>query len=85
VIQYFNRILGAEAGAGRGRLSFPAPEVRVDRTVQFDAGLRLRLSETDLGRKVEYSLKVTHWTQTSSVPNNDISRTTFGFNAIIGY
>jgi hypothetical protein len=85
VIQYFNRIFGAEAGAGRGRLTFPAPANREDRTVQFDGGLRLRFSETDLGRRVEYSLKLTHWTLTSNFPELNQSRTTFGFNAIIGY
>jgi hypothetical protein len=85
VIQYFNRIFGAEAGAGRGRLSFPPPADRVDRIVQFDAGLRLRVSETTLGRRVEYSLKVTRWTLTSSIPYYDQTRTTLGFNAVIGY
>jgi hypothetical protein len=85
VIQYFNRMFGAELGAGRGRVTFPAPANREDRTVQFDGGLRLRFSETDLGRRVEYSLKLTHWTLTSNFPELNQSRTTFGFNAIVGY
>jgi hypothetical protein len=91
VIQYFNRILGAEAGAGRGRLLFPAsaspllPEDRMDRLVEFDGGLRVRVSETTLGRRVEYSLKVTRWTLVSNYPGIDQTRTTLGFNAVIGY
>ena len=91
VIQYFNRIVGVEAGGGRGQLTFPAsaspslPTDRIDQTTQFDGGLRLRFSENTLGRRVEYSIKLTHWTLTSNYPNIDQSRTTFGFNAIIGY
>jgi hypothetical protein len=85
VIQYFNRLFGAEAGASRGRISFPAPATRDDRVVQYDGGIRLRLSESALGRKVEYSLKITRWFLTSSEPGIDQSRTVVGFGAVIGY
>ncbi len=90
VIQYFNRIVGVEAGAGRGRGTFPAnppylPVDRVDHSVQFDGGLRLRFSENELGRRVEYSIKLTHWSLTSNYPYVGQSRTTLGVNAIVGY
>jgi hypothetical protein len=85
VIQYLSRVFGVEAGVTRERVSFPAAADRLDRIVQYDAGVRLRLSESALGRKVEYSLKVTRWSVASTVPGLDQSRIVAGFGAVIGY
>ncbi len=84
-IQYLSRVFGVEAGAARGLVGFAAPETRSDRTRQYDAGVRLRLSENTLGRKVEYSFKVGRWTLVSTVPHLDQSRTVVGIGAVIGY
>ena len=84
-IQYLSRLFGVEAGVARSLVGFAAPETRSDRTRQYDAGMRLRLSENDLGRKVEYSFKVGRWTLSSTTPGFDQSRTVVGIGAVIGY
>ncbi|MBZ5639477.1 MAG: outer membrane beta-barrel protein [Acidobacteriia bacterium] len=85
VIQYLTHAFGVEAGTVRERITFPDPSSRVDRVVQYDAGVRVRLSENALGRKVEYSFKVTRWVLTTTVPGQNQSRTAAGFGAVIGY
>jgi hypothetical protein len=83
-IKYFNRLFGVEAGYGRGRLDFPST-VRTDRLATYDGGVRLRLSETALGRRVEYTLKWVHTRVDSSLNGLDQSRSTVGVGAVIGY
>jgi hypothetical protein len=85
VVQYVSRVFGVEAGAARGLVGFAASKTREDRSVQYDAGVRLRLSENALGRKVEYSLKATRWTLTSTATSLNQSRTVIGIGAVIGY
>lgn len=84
LVNYFNRIFGVEASAGRGKLDFPGLTRRDDYWVA-SGGLRVRLSETEIGRRIEYTLNVTRYERTSTDPGLDQSRTTVGFGAIVGY
>ena len=58
--RFINRIFGVEGLIGGGRLTFPdaiGPD-REDRLIEYELGIRLRLSENSIGRHVEYTLKV---------------------------
>jgi hypothetical protein len=87
-IHYFNRILGAEIGGSTGRLSFedrgPGP-ARRDDLLRYDAGVRLRLAENSLGRRIEYSLKIQRYERDSDIESLNNDRTTFGINAVVGF
>lgn len=88
VVHYFNRVFGFEAGAGRGRLTFPeSPEAtaRTDRIERFDAGLRLRLPESTLGKTIEYTFGLTQRRRNSSQDSLDQSRAVVGFGASVGF
>ena len=86
-IHYFGRVWGVEAGGSRSRLDFPVTVDRVDRYRQVDAALRLRLMENDLGRRVEYTFRITRWSldSTPAYDHLDQSRTVVGFGAVLGY
>jgi hypothetical protein len=87
VIKYFNRFIGAELGTSRSVLEFLGdPQDRIDHYQTVSAGVRFRFSETDLGRKVEYSFRYVH-SQTDSSPGTarDQSRGTIGFGVSYGY
>jgi hypothetical protein len=83
-IHFVNRAIGLEAGASRGRLTFP-DSTRRDRIGNYDVGVRLRLKENDMGRKIEYSLRYTWLRQDSTVDVLDQSRAVVGFGAVVGY
>ena len=76
---------GVELGGARSRLDFPVTPDRVDRGGRLEAGVRLRMMENSLGRRVEYVLKVTHWRLESTQEYRDQSRTVLGFGAVVGY
>lgn len=87
-LHYFTRLLGLEGATTRGRLTFPGSEVgssRADEYVRYELGLRLRLAETTLGRRLEYTLGVQRYRRNSSIDILDSSQTTFGVGAIVGY
>jgi hypothetical protein len=84
LIHYVNRSIGFEAGGGLGRLDFP-DSLRQDRIDTYDLGIRLRLRENDLGRRLEYSFKYTTYRQDSNVDSFDQSRSSLGFGAVVGY
>ena len=86
VIRYFNRALGAEIGYRPGKLTFPGdPLNREDRLNDADVGLRLRLSENALGRRIEYTVRLTRYDRDSTVDVYDTARTVLGVGAILGY
>jgi hypothetical protein len=88
LIYYFNRIIGLEIGAGVGQITFPDSQVQVERVddlVRYDLGVRFRLSETSLGRRVEYRLRWRAYQRTSPIPSQNISRGTFGLEAVFGF
>jgi hypothetical protein len=84
VIHYVNRAIGFEAGGSVGRLDFP-DSLRQDRIRSYDLGVRLRLKENDLGRRLEYSFKYTDYRQDSNVEGFDQTRASVGFGAVVGY
>jgi hypothetical protein len=87
-VRYFNRLVGVEAGGSRGRLTFPgstAPVERVDDLDSYEAGLRLRVSENEAGRRVEYSLRYRHSRVVSTDPTQDQTRSTLGLGAVLGF
>jgi hypothetical protein len=86
LIKYFNRFIGGEVGAGRSRLDFLGdPQGRVDNYTTVAAGLRFRISENDLGRRVEYALRYVRTIVTSTEPGLDQNRGTIGCGVSFGY
>ncbi len=85
-IHYWNRLFGSEIGGSIGRLTFPEGTTnRQDDTRHYDAGVRVRIAETSLGRRIEYSLRIGRYSRDSTVDSLDQSQTTVSLNAILGY
>lgn len=87
-VRYLNRIFGVEASGTAGRLTFPSSltlDDREDDLLLYDAGVRFRLSENEMGRRVEYSLTLGRYERTSTDPLAERSRTTFGIGAVVGF
>ena len=90
VIHFFGRVLGFEVGGRRGKLTFPesgAVVERVDLITEYDLGIRVRLLENALGKRVEYTLKWQHYRRDSNPPfdNLDQSRSTIGLGVVVGF
>ena len=86
LIKYFNRFLGIEIGAGRAKLDFIGdPTGRIDNQTTGALGLRFRISENQMGRRVEYAIRYTRWLINSTDPNLDQNRGTIGFGVSFGY
>ena len=87
-VYYLNRLVGIEAAGTRGRIEFPDAGAAVERRddlTGYEGGLRLRLAENSLGRRVEYSLRLQRSRRDSNFDSQDRSRTTFGLNAVVGF
>ena len=87
-VYYLNRILGIEVGGSVARLTFPgsaSTEPRIDTTDAWDVGLRFRLAENDVGRRVEFSVRMKRYERESTAPGQNRSRTTIGFGADMGF
>jgi hypothetical protein len=87
-LYYVNRIIGIETGGSRGKLEFPGPSggfEREDRTDSYEVGLRFRLAENSLGRRVEYRLRWQHYRTDSNDDLLDRTRTTVGLGAVLGF
>ena len=90
VIHFLNRVLGFEVGGQRGKLTFPQAEAtgeRTDRITQYDLGVRVRLSENALGKRVEYTLRWRRYRRDSNGPFDflDQNRSTIGMGAVVGF
>lgn len=86
LVKYFNRLLGVEMGAGRATLDFLGdPDGRVDTNTSASLGLLFRISETSLGRRVEYAFRYTRWSVNSTRDDLDQNRGTIGFGVSFGY
>jgi hypothetical protein len=86
LVKYFNRFIGGEVGAGRAVLRFLGdPQDRVDNDTNFVLGVRFRISENDLGRRVEYAFRYTRWIINSTRDDLDQNRGTVGFGVTFGY
>jgi hypothetical protein len=87
-VRYINRLVGVELAAAQGRLTFPESSIdqgRTDDILRYEAGVRLRMFQNSMGRRVEYSLRLGRYHRDSTVPRFDSSRTTFGFGAVVGF
>ena len=85
-MRYFNRFIGLELGGGRFTLDFlGATDGRKDDILTGQAGVRFRISENDLGRRVEYAFRYILTRRNSTNPFLDQTRGTIGFGASIGY
>lgn len=88
VVRYLNRTFGLEGGGALGRLTFPGSELaerRKDDVARYDVGIRLRLFRNELGRTIEYSMRVGRYRRESTIPEFDLSRNTFTIGAVLGY
>ncbi len=88
VVHYLNRVLGVEASGAVCRLSFEGAEAAVaprrDDLLRYGAGLRLRVSENPLGRRVEYVLRMNRYVRDSTAVF-DTRRTAWGIDAVVGF
>ena len=85
VVHYLNRLLGVELGAETGSLTFEEGPPREDDLFRYSAGVRVRLSENQIGRKVEYALKITRYERDSTEPTANIDRTRVAIDAVVGF
>ncbi len=88
VVHFLNRFLGVELGYLNGKLEVPEPlerDPREDDIRKTTVGLKLRLFENDLGRRVEYSLRFERYNRTSSLSNLNQSRNTVSLSADLGF
>jgi len=88
LLYYFNRILGLEGGVGAGRITFPSTEDiigRVDTIRTYDVGLRFRLAQNSLGRRVEYRLRYRSYQRRSPVESQNVNRSAVGLEAAVGF
>ena len=83
-VRYFNRFIGMELGGGRFTLDFLG-DPREDDILKGTAGVRFRLSENDIGRRVEYAFRYTVARRDSTLDFLDQSRGTIGFGLAFGY
>lgn len=87
-VHYFNRLFGVESGIRRGTLTFPervGGRDREDLIKRYDVGIRLRISDNSLGRRLEYSIKIGRYRRESTLPSVEQSQTTFAVGAVLGF
>jgi hypothetical protein len=87
-VYYLTRILGIESGGSRGKLEFPGASgafQREDDVNTYEVGLRFRLAENSLGRRIEYSLRFQRYRRDSNDDRQDRSRSAIGLNAVVGF
>ncbi len=78
--------IGVESRIRLDKLTFPgAATDREDRGLGYDIGVRLRLAQNELGRRVEYSLKLSREEIESNIEGVGRDRTTIGLGAIVGF
>ena len=85
-VYYLSWPVGIETGVRKGKLTFPGSRTdRKDDIMEYEAGVRLRLSENQMGRRVEYNLTWTYWDSDSNQDELDRTRTQIGFGAVVGF
>jgi hypothetical protein len=86
LVKYFNRFIGVEVGAGRARLNFlGSVPLRIDTDTNGSLGVLFRISENELGRRVEYAFRYSRWAINSTIDTLDQNRGTIGFGVSFGY
>ncbi len=87
-VYFVHRAVGIEAATEWGRVTFPGSRSgsdRTDQTRQTEIGLRLRMFENGMGRRVEYSLTVGRNRRDSNVQEFNRTRNTVNFGAVVGF
>jgi Putative beta-barrel porin 2 len=92
-VKYFNRLLGIEVGGGEGNVVFIGdPTGRHYAITRESLGVRVRLSENALGRRVEYAFRYVYSQLNATcgpLPGScdylDQNRGTVGFGVTYGY
>jgi hypothetical protein len=85
-LYYLSWPIGIEGSVAAGKLTFPGSRSgREDDILEYEFGFRLRLSEDQRGRRVEYSLTWNRWESDSNIEGLDRSRTIVGLGAVVGY
>lgn len=87
-VYYFTRIVGIQAAVRGGILSFPDDPNLLDREDQlkhYEIGIRFRMMQNSMGRRVEYSFTVRQYQRDSTLENYDRTATKIGFNAVLGF
>jgi hypothetical protein len=84
-VHWMTRAIGLEGAALNARLRF-SDDDRVDTVTQYEAGIRFRLMENTLGRRLEYTLVARRYERDSAPGTSlDQSRNSIGFGAVLGY
>lgn len=87
-IRSLNRIVALEADIFSGELEFPGSTVAVPRKDDlfgYGGGVRLRLAENSMGRRVEYRVRLTRFERKSNLPGLDRSQTRVAIDAVLGF
>jgi len=87
-VYYFSRLWGFEAALRRGWLSFPVSQGAIERQddlLRYDVGVRLRVMENSMGRRVEYWFRVGRYHRDSNLDGFDRDQSTVGFGATAGF
>ena len=88
IIRFLNHFLGVEGGYDTGRLEVPRPiggTTRFDDIRRYTAGLIFRMFESELGRRLEYTLRFTDYRRDSSVDSLSLGRNTLSLSADLGF
>jgi len=85
-VRWLNSFLGVEGRVRVGSVDYLLdPGGRVDDLFDWSAGMRFRVGETSIGRRVEYSLTWNDFTRDSNDDRFDSRRRVVGFGAVLGY
>lgn len=88
VTRFLNRYFGLEGLYSKGTVEIPEPVQglpRRDRVREYSLGVVARIFENELGRKIEYALRLRDRDQISSVTGFDQSRRTITLSADVGF
>jgi len=87
-VYYFSRLWGFEGMLRRGWLEFPTSSStipREDDLLRYEVGVRLRVMENSIGRRVEYAFRVGRYRRDSNLDQLDREQSTVGFAVIAGF
>jgi hypothetical protein len=85
-VYYFNAFMGADAGASVGRLDIPGGTTpRVDDITAGFVGVRFRMMRNDMGRRVEYAVRLRRTQRESNLPRFNRTYGWFTIDAIFGF
>lgn len=83
-VHFLNRRIGLDATVSLREIDIPGA-ARVDDIARQRIGVRVRLFGSDIGRRVEYILRIGRFERDSTVDALDRTRTTVGLDAQFGF